>query len=83
MSMNRQNKIAFRHKILKQQGWRCCYCRKRLELRAATFDHIVPRSLGGTWHPRNLCVACRNCNAKKANKPPHVWLNELAQGLVA
>lgn len=81
--MNNKDKKGLRYKLLKQQGSRCCYCRRHVDAEVATLDHIVPRCLGGTSHRRNLCVACRNCNAKKANKPPHVWLNELAQGLVA
>ena len=34
----------------------------------ATLDHVKPRALGGAeYDENNLVVACRNCNAKKAD----------------
>lgn len=34
-----------------------------------TFDHIVPRSLGGTNQLHNLRLAHRYCNMKRGNDP--------------
>jgi len=78
-----EDKKRLRYKLLRCQGSRCCYCKKRLDFRGATLDHVVPRCLGGSNRPHNLCVACLACNQKKGNKPPHLWINELAQGLAA
>ncbi len=37
-----------------EQNWRCCHCGERLELRAATLEHIVPRrGVGSRDHWEN------------------------------
>lgn len=45
----------------------CQYCGDKNDL---TFDHIIPRSLGGrtTWH--NVTTACAPCNLSKAGRTP-------------
>jgi 5-methylcytosine-specific restriction endonuclease McrA len=35
----------------------------------ATFDHIVPVSLGGTWDEENLKLAHKICNNRRGNQP--------------
>lgn len=49
---------------------RCVYCGKRLLLREATLDHVMPRCRGGgnTWE--NLVTACRVCNERKGPRTP-------------
>ncbi len=37
---------------------------------AATWDHILPRSHGGTWHRDNLKLAHKVCNERRGNGPP-------------
>lgn len=44
---------------------KCQYCGSTKNL---TIDHIIPKSKGGTNDWTNLCLACSNCNTKKANK---------------
>lgn len=36
----------------------------------ATVDHVVPKAAGGSGATRNLRLACRDCNQKKANRMP-------------
>jgi 5-methylcytosine-specific restriction endonuclease McrA len=43
----------------------CQYCGARDDL---TFDHLVPRSLGGLTTWSNVVAACSGCNLRKANK---------------
>lgn len=60
-------------------GGICPRCKARLVLddpcheHAATLDHLIPFSKGGTNHARNLCLLCRKCNmAKGAEVPSHL-----------
>ncbi|HOQ54045.1 MAG TPA: HNH endonuclease [Micropruina sp.] len=52
--------------VLRRDGFRCAYCGRR----AATRDHVVPRSQGGpsTW--LNLVAACASCNGRKRDRTP-------------
>jgi len=38
--------------------------------RLLTFDHITPKSKGGSNNPSNLQTMCERCNVKKGNKIP-------------
>ena len=64
--------IAMRWRLAEQQNWRCCWCGIRMEgagfaLDAPTFEHIVPRSKGGTDELDNIAVACRRCNEERGS----------------
>jgi HNH endonuclease len=54
-----------------EQGWRCAYCGVRFVMsprsheHAASFDEVVPRSLGGAVNWDNQVAACNGCNAAK------------------
>lgn len=48
-------------------GMRCYWCSGRLTQRMVTFDHVVPKSQGGTMRLSNLVLACRPCNARRAD----------------
>lgn len=49
---------------------RCQYCRRKLETRELTIDHVLPRAQGGTSHWRNCVLACVPCNRRKAHRTP-------------
>lgn len=53
-----------------RDGCRCQYTGRKLALREATKDHIIPESRGGkdTWE--NLVTCCPHINKKKANRTP-------------
>jgi len=61
-----------RIRLAKAQKRKCYYCGCRMSLgvshdgrqaaNAATFEHIVPLSKGGTWASENLVIACHACN---------------------
>lgn len=51
-------------------GASCAYCGQP----AIGWDHIVPRSRGGSNTPENLAPACRKCNSSKSNRTPEEWM---------
>ena len=57
-----------RGKILVRDNYTCQYCHKKLNQSQLHIDHIIPRSLGGSDHEKNLVVACVSCNLKKSDK---------------
>lgn len=69
--------------IAARDGWCCHYCRRRLTIDSATLDHVIPRAKGGTWNNTNLVLACRDCNKRKADMLPHVFVGLVMQGLAA
>jgi 5-methylcytosine-specific restriction endonuclease McrA len=48
----------------------CLYCGGTFSAGLLTRDHVVPRSLGGGDHWRNVVTACRACNTHKGNQTP-------------
>lgn len=60
------SKKALREELLKEQGYLCCYCNRRIELKseeeakASTIEHFLPRSayLHLTFEYSNLHAAC-------------------------
>ena len=65
---------AFRQRMLKLQGNRCCYCRRWLMniAYAKPIEHVLPRSAYPQFSIEfwNLAVACTDCNSMKTNE---VW----------
>ncbi len=56
--------------LLSQHGSVCAYCGTETPSEAITLDHVRPRR-GQTAYdrPDNLVLACRECNAAKADTP--------------
>jgi hypothetical protein len=62
-----------REAIYVRDGHRCVYCAHAVR-GALTFDHLVPRELGGTHDASNLVTACRSCNSARQNRSLRSWL---------
>ena len=64
-----QNRIpAFtRFNLFLRDGFKCSYCGSPDEL---TFDHVIPRRLGGKTSWTNITAACSKCNLKKGGRLP-------------
>jgi 5-methylcytosine-specific restriction endonuclease McrA len=60
-----QKKIRKQNKrfIFNYWDWCCAYCGRRTKF--LTFDHIIPRSSGGSNRIKNLVPACHTCNLEK------------------
>lgn len=56
--------------LLEQHGSVCAYCGQEVPTETITLDHVRPRR-GQTAYdrPDNLVLACRPCNAAKADTP--------------
>jgi 5-methylcytosine-specific restriction endonuclease McrA len=50
--------------VLRRDNYICHYCGGR----AATADHVIPKSRGGTDAWDNLVAACRSCNGSKQDQ---------------
>ncbi|MBQ7421622.1 MAG: HNH endonuclease [Prevotella sp.] len=66
---NKKDKKALRSfSILAKETDRCCiYCGTPLTIQAVTYDHIIPRSLGGSRGINNIVTACESCNGAKSS----------------
>jgi len=61
---------ATRLALLEQHGPVCAYCGRQSSPRSITLDHVTPRKGQRAYDRRdNLVLACRACNAKKADTP--------------
>ncbi len=56
-----------RFNLFLRDGFECAYCRSPDEL---TFDHVIPRRLGGKTSWTNIVAACSSCNFKKGGRLP-------------
>ncbi|MFI5234335.1 MAG: HNH endonuclease [Gemmatimonadales bacterium] len=66
---------AHREWLLSTYGPICAYCGQTIKPETATLDHVRPRK-GQKAYDRadNLVIACRDCNAAKADMPLVSWL---------
>jgi len=67
MSTDEHRRVRNRHRrrVYGRDDYRCQRCEQANDSRGATelrTRRIVPRSRGGTDHPRNLVTLCRKCD---------------------
>ncbi|HEY4320677.1 MAG TPA: HNH endonuclease signature motif containing protein [Gemmatimonadales bacterium] len=61
---------AHRDWLLERHGAVCAYCGTRVPADTITLDHVRPRRGQSAYdRPDNLVLACRTCNAAKADTP--------------
>lgn len=56
-----------RFNLFLRDGFKCGYCGSAEDL---TFDHVVPRRLGGQTNWKNIVAACTKCNFRKGGRTP-------------
>ena len=66
--------------LRKTQWWKrrcaagiCSYCRKKVDPKDLTMDHIVPIIRGGRSAKGNVVPVCKECNDKKKYLLPIEW----------
>ena len=65
------NKVKFsRQNIYTRDKNKCQYCGKELPLQDLTYDHVIPKSRGGTTSWGNIATCCIKCNRKKGGRTP-------------
>ena len=61
-----RKRVAFtRFNLFLRDEFTCQYCGSKHDL---TFDHVVPRALGGVTSWENVVAACAPCNLRKGSK---------------
>lgn len=58
-----------RQHIYARDGYACQYCGSRPPLHELTYDHVIPRALGGPTDRTNIVTCCIVCNRRKGGKP--------------
>lgn len=88
--VNKPKRIVFsRLNIFLRDKYCCQYCGKQFTTNELTFDHVVPRALGGKTEYSNIVSACVSCNTRKGSKqdmkpinyPREPKISELATSL--
>lgn len=49
----------------------CCYCGITVSVHGFTYDHVIPRSKGGSTQWTNIVTCCRACNHRKGDRSPN------------
>ena len=71
MLKRRKPVIRFsRENVFARDHGQCQYCSKKVTRPEATYDHVLPRSQGGTTHWENIVIACVPCNQRKGGRTP-------------
>jgi 5-methylcytosine-specific restriction endonuclease McrA len=67
----RRSTVKFsRVNIYARDEYRCQYCGRRRPIAELTYDHVVPRRLGGRTEWTNIVTACQECNVQKGGRTP-------------
>ena len=67
----RKRSVKFsRENVYTRDHGRCQYCGKKVPRMEATYDHVVPRKLGGETRWDNVVIACISCNQRKGGRTP-------------
>jgi 5-methylcytosine-specific restriction endonuclease McrA len=71
--------------IYHRDGCTCAYCGCDVAIgahtsqpNAATLDHVIPHSLGGSNEATNLVTCCARCNSRRQDTRLAHWLRQLA-----
>lgn len=63
-----------KHVLLEMQGGLCHYCLRKTTDEEVTYDHIIPKSVGGTATIGNGVAACLDCNQSRGIIPFEIFM---------
>ena len=67
----RKKAVRFsRINIYGRDRFRCQYCATKIAMGTGTYDHVVPKTLGGKTSWTNIVTCCEPCNSKKGGRTP-------------
>jgi 5-methylcytosine-specific restriction endonuclease McrA len=67
----RKQPVKFsRVNIYARDRYTCQYCGDRKPIAELTYDHVLPRALGGKTEWGNIVTACQDCNLRKGARTP-------------
>lgn len=65
----RPKAVSFtRYHLFLRDEFRCQYCGQQFHAKDLTFDHLVPRSRGGSSSWSNIVACCNRDNGRKGNR---------------
>src|SRR5688572_2120221 len=68
---SRKRSVKFsRENVYTRDHGMCQYCGKKVPRMEATYDHVMPRKLGGETRWDNVVIACLPCNQRKGGRTP-------------
>lgn len=70
----KEHKQQVRKEVLERDGMVCYICESDLAESELTYDHITPRSQGGSDLASNMAICCKECNQDKMNMSPEQYL---------
>lgn len=59
-----------RASVYARDEYKCQYCLDKCETNGLTYDHVIPRALGGQTVWTNIVSCCYDCNSKKGGRTP-------------
>lgn len=57
-----------RHNVYLRDNYTCQYCGQKFTSDELTFDHLLPKCMGGQTTWTNIVTACKHCNHDKGGK---------------
>jgi len=67
----RKHTIRFsRENIYIRDKYQCQYCASSMNASDLTYDHVIPKSMGGKTAWENIVTCCLPCNKKKGGRTP-------------
>lgn len=63
----------------------CFYCNDIIPRKRRSLDHLIPKSMGGTWDIENIVLCCWECNHAKADMTLAEFVDFVAEngGIIA
>lgn len=70
--MNSITKKVKKMRLFVVYGGKCAICKKSLNMKSATLEHIIPKCRGGSDRLINLAITCLDCNQRKGDSVVYI-----------